>query len=45
MMRISSRVWLSDQEPLPYPLPSVDVLCYAHVYSRGRDSLPGVLCR
>jgi len=44
MMRISFRVWSPDQEVLPYPLPSVDLLSYAHVYSHGRDSLPGGLC-
>ena len=43
MMRIAFRVSLPDQELLPYPLPSVDLLCYAHVYSHGRDSLPGGL--
>jgi len=41
MMRISFRVSLPDQELLPYPLPSVDLLCYARVYSHDYGSLPG----
>lgn len=36
-MRIFFRVSLLDQELLPYPLSSVDRLCYALVYSHGRD--------
>ena len=43
MMRISFQVSLPDQELLPYLLPSVDLLCFARVYSRERGSLPGGL--